>query len=435
MYMDREPRVRTPMYHDEAGRLYDEFGEPIHGIYPPQLLPPKPTGPVLNFADFLPPPPENPPPTDIDSPPHTPPRIQSPTRLRQRASKSPGSVNSYDGKNSAEKPYMKKFSIPPTCESGERGPTPPTRRFVGGSSEEPNSSGDMECMDRGIQSSLPSVLDACAHAQSAPVQSDDNEPPVPGGYGIDAEGLPSYDDVLRRNRHSTTSSVEGEVDDTPAGAMLGEWASVTEGTNSGCSSARSSAASSSDGSFFTEADFASAVARAAETAGYCVSGTVVSDPNAGKESQPLPSSRQPVRHHPLPPRPVSPYSTDSNMSEVVRQRSYPKAQRRRHHHDGPKSKSFSSSLRPSQGDRRPQNSRKQSNLQSSQTEDAPAYVRPNLPTSPAAYQQSSRQPGMPVDQLSSKRAATSGNTTPERDFNIRANPLAYKMDEQENSVV
>ena len=61
--------------------------------------------------------------------------------------------------------------------------------------------------------------------------------------------------------------------------MLATWASVTDNSNSSCSSDdRTSAASSSDGSFFTEADFASAVAKAAELSGLTVVGSTVSDP-------------------------------------------------------------------------------------------------------------------------------------------------------------
>lgn len=67
------------------------------------------------------------------------------------------------------------------------------------------------------------------------------------------------------------------------GSTLASWASVTDQSNTDCSSARSSAASSSDGSFLTEADFASAVAKAAELSGLTVVGTTVSDPNTGKQ--------------------------------------------------------------------------------------------------------------------------------------------------------
>ena len=62
--------------------------------------------------------------------------------------------------------------------------------------------------------------------------------------------------------------------------MLASWASVTDNSDTNCSSNRSSALSSSDGSFFAEADFASAVAKAAELSGLTVIGSTVTDPNA-----------------------------------------------------------------------------------------------------------------------------------------------------------
>lgn len=56
------------------------------------------------------------------------------------------------------------------------------------------------------------------------------------------------------------------------------WGSDNQSDNS------SSAVSSSDESFLAaEADFASAVAKAAELSGLTVVGSTVSDPNAGKE--------------------------------------------------------------------------------------------------------------------------------------------------------
>lgn len=64
--------------------------------------------------------------------------------------------------------------------------------------------------------------------------------------------------------------------------MLASWASITDNSDTCHSSARSSGASSSDGSFFTEADFASAVAKAAELSGLTVVGSTVTDPKAGE---------------------------------------------------------------------------------------------------------------------------------------------------------
>ena len=57
------------------------------------------------------------------------------------------------------------------------------------------------------------------------------------------------------------------------------FAGITDQCNSDCSSVHSSSASSGEGSFLTEADFASAVARAAEMSGLTVVGTTVCDLN------------------------------------------------------------------------------------------------------------------------------------------------------------
>jgi hypothetical protein len=67
--------------------------------------------------------------------------------------------------------------------------------------------------------------------------------------------------------------------------MMASWASVTDQSNTDCSSHRSSAASDSDASFLTEADFASAVAKAAELSGLTVVGTTVCDPKTGRPGQ------------------------------------------------------------------------------------------------------------------------------------------------------
>ena len=65
------------------------------------------------------------------------------------------------------------------------------------------------------------------------------------------------------------------------GALIASWASITD--NSDNNSSNQSSLSSSDGSFFAEADFASAVAKAAELSGLTVVGSTVMDPNAGRE--------------------------------------------------------------------------------------------------------------------------------------------------------
>lgn len=68
-----------------------------------------------------------------------------------------------------------------------------------------------------------------------------------------------------RGLDQTPASSTCELDSSVAGSMINGWGSASE-EDSG-SSGRSSVVSSSDGSFFTDADFAQAVAAAAEYAG------------------------------------------------------------------------------------------------------------------------------------------------------------------------
>ena len=66
--------------------------------------------------------------------------------------------------------------------------------------------------------------------------------------------------------------------DSITDAMLGSWSSMNGSSSSG---RHSSVSESSDGSFFTDADFASAVAAAAHSSGMNVVGSTVTDPRAG----------------------------------------------------------------------------------------------------------------------------------------------------------
>ncbi|KAF7700362.1 hypothetical protein HF521_003320 [Silurus meridionalis] len=106
------------------------------------------------------------------------------------------------------------------------------------------------------------------------------------------------------------------------GSMINGWGSASE-EDSG-SSGRSSIISSSDGSFFTDADFAQAVAAAAaaEYSGFRVAKHSGRGPphytgQGARKYQNLPSCH----------RPASPFSTDSNMSAAVVQKRPPKKQK------------------------------------------------------------------------------------------------------------
>lgn len=70
--------------------------------------------------------------------------------------------------------------------------------------------------------------------------------------------------LLLRGLEQTPASSVGDLESSVTGSMINGWGSASEEDN--ISSGRSSV-SSSDGSFFTDADFAQAVAAAAEYAG------------------------------------------------------------------------------------------------------------------------------------------------------------------------
>ncbi|KAL1417407.1 hypothetical protein MTO96_026863 [Rhipicephalus appendiculatus] len=229
-------------------------------------------GPMMNWSELIPPPPEQPPseagsPTSTPAclrgtPPrnvqlkqkingaqptsnmrgaHGPPRVQthSPRSTLNQSSNSLGS--SYGD------PYQ---NVPPFFPKGQSNP------FI----------------DRGVQSSLPSLISE--PRSSIPV-------PEPTGYRFGAaqgyfyEPTNADSDVeLMTRPRSIESSIAGDTDYAPSHAP--SWASTTERSNSSCTSGRSSRASSYDDPVYNEVDFASAVARAAQNAGFQVNGSVVS---------------------------------------------------------------------------------------------------------------------------------------------------------------
>uniref|UniRef100_A0A8C9T8M7 Roundabout guidance receptor 1 n=1 Tax=Scleropages formosus TaxID=113540 RepID=A0A8C9T8M7_SCLFO len=118
--------------------------------------------------------------------------------------------------------------------------------------------------------------------------------------------------LLLRGLEQTPASSMGDLESSVTGSMINGWGSASEEDNA--SSGRSSAVSSSDGSFFTDADFAQAVAAAAEYSGL----KVAKYPGTLSRKYPV----GPPGH-----RPSSPVSTDSNMSTAVMQKRPPKKQK------------------------------------------------------------------------------------------------------------
>uniref|UniRef100_A0A3Q2Q7K6 Roundabout guidance receptor 1 n=1 Tax=Fundulus heteroclitus TaxID=8078 RepID=A0A3Q2Q7K6_FUNHE len=118
--------------------------------------------------------------------------------------------------------------------------------------------------------------------------------------------------LLLRGLEQTPASSMGDLESSVTGSMINGWGSASEEDN--VSSGRSSAVSSSDGSFFTDADFAQAVAAAAEYSGLRVA------------KYPNPQVRKYQINH-SGHRPGSPVSTDSNMSMAAIHRRPPKRQK------------------------------------------------------------------------------------------------------------
>uniref|UniRef100_A0A673LI12 Roundabout homolog 1-like n=1 Tax=Sinocyclocheilus rhinocerous TaxID=307959 RepID=A0A673LI12_9TELE len=119
--------------------------------------------------------------------------------------------------------------------------------------------------------------------------------------------------ALLRGLEQTPASSTCDLESSVTGSMINGWGSASEEDNA--SSGRSSAVSSSDGSFFTDADFAQAVAAAAEYAGL----RVAKHPGKGHHQLPVSGARK-YQHLPAGHRPGSPVSTDSNVSAAPGQR-------------------------------------------------------------------------------------------------------------------
>uniref|UniRef100_A0A672YHR3 Roundabout, axon guidance receptor, homolog 1 (Drosophila) n=1 Tax=Sphaeramia orbicularis TaxID=375764 RepID=A0A672YHR3_9TELE len=126
--------------------------------------------------------------------------------------------------------------------------------------------------------------------------------------------------LLLRGLEQTPASSMGDLESSVTGSMINGWGSASEEDN--VSSGRSSAVSSSDGSFFTDADFAQAVAAAAEYSGL----RVAKYPNTQAQEVGGASARK-YQINPSGHRPGSPVSTDSNMSMAAVHRRPPKKQK------------------------------------------------------------------------------------------------------------
>lgn len=281
----------------------------------------------MNWADLLPPPPVHP-------PPHS---------------------NSEDYSLSVDESYDRELPCPvlPSRmylqqdeleEEDERGPTPPIRGAASSPAAVSYSHQSTATLTPSPQEELQPMLRDCdedmGHVQrqldrrhqqvsppppprpvspphtygyiSGPLVSDmDTDAPEDEGDEADVEVAKMQSRrLLLRGLEQTPASSIGDLESSVTGSMINGWGSASEEDN--VSSGRSSV-SSSDGSFFTDADFAQAVAAAAEYAGLKVARHQMHEAAGGRR-----------HYHPSHcPRPTSPLSTDSNMSTAVIQKTRP----------------------------------------------------------------------------------------------------------------
>ncbi|GAB6023129.1 hypothetical protein CHUAL_007213 [Chamberlinius hualienensis] len=354
---------------DSGSLTTDENGMPIKKKRM-KMFRPNTKQALVNWVELLPPPPEHPPPnSDRGSPSstlnpqksllankalksHIP---QSPQSLyRQMNFPNRGVVGS--GNVGLNSPSVGKRISPrstPLYADSERIPTPPTRTFKphlwmngetgpdhcdqGEYSLASNSSAIYNCipnplMECGVQSSLPSLvnepLNRVYNSANGPHYRMDHCESAPGrnDFESDAEGTVDYCDIDHYDYaggHTSQSSVAGgDMDFDSKGMPVASWASMAG--NSSCTSARSSAASSSDGSFYTEADFAAMLNHHGDNS--------VNDGTL-KDTHPCQKHILSLRYRQK--RSTSPYSTDSSYSTITdQQRPFLKAQRKRQMSDG-----------------------------------------------------------------------------------------------------
>ncbi|XP_046892062.1 roundabout homolog 1-like [Hypomesus transpacificus] len=310
----------------------------------------------MNWADLLPPPPANPPPC------HT------------TDEYSLCMDESYDPDMQCPMPPSRMYLQPDELEEEEemeRGPTPPVRGAASSPAAVSYSHQSTATLTPSPQEEMQPMLQDSStsherrrHVGSPPVQP--LSPTHTYGYissplALDTDGMEEEEEMLEeeeeegdetdaevakvhRHRHhhphhphsqpaqmhprrlllrgleQTPASSVGDLESSVTGSMINGWGSASEEDNA--SSGRSSAVSSSDGSFFTDADFAQAVAAAAEYAGLKVAKY---PPTQGQEQEGPPGRKFQMGSagH----RPGSPVSTDSNMSTANMQKRPPKRQK------------------------------------------------------------------------------------------------------------
>ncbi|XP_078140314.1 roundabout homolog 1 [Centroberyx gerrardi] len=326
------------------------------GVRTPKL----PKQSTMNWADLLPPPPANPPP------------------CRNTEEYSLSMDESYDPDMQCPMPPSRMYLQPDELEEEEemeRGPTPPVRGAASSPAAVSYSHQSTATLTPSPQEEMQPMLQDTAdcherrrHAVSPPPPQRPLSPSHTYGYissplALDTDGMEEEEEemleeeeeegdetdaevakmhhhhhhhthphphphhpqmhprrLLLRGLEQTPASSVGDLESSVTGSMINGWGSASEEDN--VSSGRSSAVSSSDGSFFTDADFAQAVAAAAEYTGL----KMAKYPNTQGPEMGGASARK-YQMTPSGHRPGSPVSTDSNMSMAAVQRRPPKKQK------------------------------------------------------------------------------------------------------------
>uniref|UniRef100_A0A3B5L3E5 Uncharacterized protein n=1 Tax=Xiphophorus couchianus TaxID=32473 RepID=A0A3B5L3E5_9TELE len=294
------------------------------GVRTPKL----PKQSTMNWADLLPPPPANPAP------------------MRNTEEYSLSMEESCDPDMQCPMPPSHMYLQPDELEEEEemeRGPTPPVRGAASSPAAVSYSHQSTATLTPSPQEEMQPMLqnepdshERRRHGVSPPPPPRPLSPSHTYGYissplALDTDGLDDEDileeeeddgdetdaevmharRLLLRGLEQTPASSMGDLESSVTGSMINGWGSASEEDN--VSSGRSSAVSSSDGSFFTDADFAQAVAAAAEYSGLRVA----------KYPNPQGQEVGGASGH----RPGSPVSTDSNMSMAAIHRRPPKKQK------------------------------------------------------------------------------------------------------------
>uniref|UniRef100_A0A7N8WPA3 Roundabout, axon guidance receptor, homolog 1 (Drosophila) n=1 Tax=Mastacembelus armatus TaxID=205130 RepID=A0A7N8WPA3_9TELE len=293
------------------------------GVRTPKL----PKQSTMNWADLLPPPPANPPPG------------------RNAEEYSLSMEESCDPNMQCPMPSSRMYLQPDELEEEEemeRGPTPPIRGAASSPAAVSYSHQSTATLTPSPQEEMQPMLQDTSdsherrrHTVSPPPPPRPLSPSHTYGYitsplALDTDGMEEEDimeedeegdetdaevmhprRLLLRGLEQTPASSMGDLESSVTGSMINGWGSASEEDN--VSSGRSSAVSSSDGSFFTDADFAQAVAAAAEYSGL----RVAKYPNTQGQEVGGASGH----------RPGSPVSTDSNMSMAAVHRRPPKKQK------------------------------------------------------------------------------------------------------------